>query len=167
MEICNRVSEYVNSIDSSTHWRMRDISITEVSLDTSKIPGWLATKVKILGSRYAWLLLRLPTLYPTLILISGYIIAYLSYFHRINITHHATVKIILLTLGCMALIRLLSEIHESYEISKIGTVNLRFRNPTFNYKWFSLKGIFRCYGIRYAITSALSIMLLYFAVYSV
>jgi hypothetical protein len=146
---------------------MEDMSITEVSLDTSKIPGWLATKIKIFRSRHRRLLMRLPTLYPTLILISGYTIAYLSYSHRINLSRNATVKTILLTLGCMALIRLLTEIHGDYQISKIGTIILRLRDRTFNYKWFAIKNIFRAYGIRYAITSALSIMLLYFAVYSV
>jgi hypothetical protein len=124
IEICNRVIKYVNTIDFSTDWRIKGARFTEISLDTSKIPGWLATKVVIFKKHHARLLTCLPTIYPSITLTFGYVTTYLSYSHRINPSYNATVKAILLTLGCMALIRLSTEIHGNYQISKIGTTLL-------------------------------------------
>lgn len=166
-EICNRVVEYVNTIDVSSDWRMRGASFTEVSLDTSKIPGWWATKVEILKKRHARLLGCLPTIYPAIMLTLGYVIAYLSYSDRISVSHNATIKAMLFTLGCMTLIHLATEIYGNYQISKMVMVIELFRNRALNYKWAAIKIIFRAYGIRYAVTSILAILLFYFAAHYV
>lgn len=162
MEICNRVVEYVHSIDTSANWQMRGISITEVLLDTSKISGWFVTKVKIFKKRYARLLMCLPTLYSALMLLSGYIIGYLSYAHYINLSHNATAKTILPVVGCLALIRLSTEIYGDYRLTEMTMIFRLFSDRTFRYKLASLKITLRAYGIRYAITSVLAIMLIFF-----
>lgn len=165
MAICNRVIEYVNSANFSTSWHRRGFTINEVSLNTSKIPGWLTTQSRIFRRRHSRLLMRLPTIFPATILICGYLVGYLSHFHQVSIPHNVSVKALLLTLGCVALLRLSIEIHKDYELSKIMLVTARLKNPKLNYKWAATKNTVRVYSVRYALTSILSGLLICLAIY--